>query len=424
MARKLLLVRLIAALIALCATALPAAAQLPFLPPSAAAVKPGGGGASVQVFATNPGTVANANRSFSFYGTTFSVSDYPSLVMPVAGTFSTLRARAVTQPTSTNSYALSLEKNSAGTTLTCSLTSSVNPCADTTHSVAVVAGDTMNFKSTVTGAPTSTPISVAVDFVPTVANDTVLGAYGTAFSTSVTQAAAPSTDIGSGTIANRSLVNVFPDAGTLDKFYVSSNAPGAGTSYTYGIDINQVAVGSPSLFSAQISGTGTTANDTANSVSVSPTNAIVFTGTPTNTPASASTGFGLRFVSSTAKNFPINISSGITGDSTTVTNYLALGGALNATEANVQTIVNNMVITKMYAYIGSTTTLAGGTSRTFTLNVNGTGSALTCSVAAGQTACNVTATVSVNDGDLLDIADIPSNSPAAHTPAIGLVAHR
>ena len=95
--------------------------------------------------------------------------------------------------------------------------------------------------------------------------------------------------------------DVFPDGGTIDKFYVNANAPGAGTSYAYTVDKN----GSTTALTTSIADTATTGSDTSHSFSVAAGDDVQIQAVPTNTPAAATAGLGVRYVPTTAASFPL-----------------------------------------------------------------------------------------------------------------------
>lgn len=378
---------------------------------------------TTQVLTSTMTTVANNGTRFIPVGYgigTAAGGTLSSIVFPISGSISNLRVRAPNVPTGAQSWTITLEKNGAATTLSCIITSSINPCTSA-GTISVNAGDVVDFQSAPSGAPTASGIQAAVDFTSAAVGDTILMARGSSFSTSGTQATQPFSDSTPGAVSSREL-NLIAENGTLSRLFVASNAPGAGTSYAYGVDINGAAVGTPSAISATISGTGTAASDTTNAASVSDGQSVQLTATPTSTPASANVGFGLRYVPLTVGDFVFMGNAARTALSSSTPQFYSLTGVSSAAEATAQSLVNSMTLTKLEVNLNFPP--GTGTSYTFTLNTNGVATALSCSIADTATSCVVTGTVAVADGDLLDVSGTPVNSPSSETPFFGLVAHK
>jgi hypothetical protein len=380
-------------------------------------------GATSQVIVTTSPIVTTNDRFFSLgysIGTVVS-TDTSLTVFPTAGTLTNLRVNTSVAPTGTQTWVLTLNKNTVASALTCTINNSSSPagtCTDLTHSVSVAAGDAVSMGSHFTNAPSSSAHTVSMVFTPTVANDTAIWGRGTAFSNSVqnaTNSGGPSA--AASTLANRK-TGFVSEAGTLDKFYVFSNAPGAGTSYAYVAGKNGVTTSSPTC---TIADTATTCNDTSTTLAISDGDDIDFSGTPTGTPAAATTNFGARFVPTTSGQFVFISSQNNPNDSASVTTYYGLVGGANATEATAQTIVDSLTVTKMAIKMNGT---AGGGGKTFTLNDNTSPTALTCTIAAGASACSATGTIAVTAGHLLSVADAPISTPTVRSVSVSISAHR
>jgi hypothetical protein len=216
---------------------------------------------------------------------------------------------------------------------------------------------------------------------------------------------------------------VLPDAGTIDRLFVNSVAPGtaaSGKKYDY----TMLVSGSASSITAQILDAATSANDTSNTASVVAGDYINFQGTPTNTPTTSDAGFGLRYVPSTAGRYSFVNSNGF-GPSGAAVNYAGLTGNVGSTEANIQAITHSQTFEKLQVKINGAPGSAGsGKKWTITLRINGADKALTCDIVETATTCSATGSVAANDNDLVDFSVTPTNSPSATQMGFGVLATR
>lgn len=343
-------------------------------------------------------------------------------VIAAAGSMTEMRARTNgTDPTGAQTWTVTLRKNGADTALACTIGSGSSGVCSSSTAVSFAAGDYASVKITPSGSPTVTRLQVAFVFQPTVANDTVISSYaGNGFSNSATQAQMAGSNNTSLNLPSTRRYPPFPDGGTIDKLYVVSNAPGAGTSYAYTIDKN----GSTTTATCTIADAATACNDTANSFSVTAGDDVQTQAAPTATPVSAVAGIGFRFVPTTAGYFPLLLA--YTGnDNATSTFYYALSGANaagTATESNNQNIARAMTVTAIYVKLSAAP--GSGKSKTFTLRKNGADTALTCTVSDAATTCNGTGSVAIADDDLISTSDAPSGTPAVSAVTIGYLATR
>lgn len=85
--------------------------------------------------------------------------------MPVAGTLSQFRVHLTVAPGSTDTYVLTVYKNSVATALTCTVTGASSTCSDTTNSVTFAAGDDIAVGMTETGSPSASRAMYTAKFV-------------------------------------------------------------------------------------------------------------------------------------------------------------------------------------------------------------------------------------------------------------------
>lgn len=359
-----------------------------------------------------------------------STTDQIFTVFPVPGRITTLRLKLATPPT-TGSHQILLRKNGVDTALTCTITSASSPSGtcSATGSISFAAGDYASLRLHPSGTPTLSTASHSAVFTPTTANDTILPGHGAGFNTSTTLAInGLALSSPPGTPANRRN-NVFPDGGTIDKFYVATNAPGtpaSGQSYAYTVDKNTVT----QTLTCSIVEDATACNDTTHSFSItgaSGTTAgddVQMQGAPTGTPAAATGSLAVRYIPTTAGSYPLQTSGGGTNNNASTTYYGMSGtsGLGSTTESNQQTVTEAQTFTKMAVRLSAAP--GAGKSRAYTLMVNGSPSALTCTVSNTDTVCTGTGTVAVSANDVLDTSDVPSGTPANSQPAISYLAHQ
>lgn len=228
------------------------------------------------------------------YGSSTTEADV-SQVMPTAGNFTKIYVYHDTPPGAGTSYTYTLRVNGVDSILTVNL-ADANNAANDTHTVAVVAGDLVSLKQTVTGAVVASKLKFGLKFAPTIDGEAViLGVTVNNFSTSDTE--------NMGIVGGQSpnYINTgeyyasgvfLTDAFTVQKLYlVDTVAPGVGKSWNYYF-LNNYAV---STLTAPIADAATTGNNTASSVVAAVSTYIGFVAKPTGSPAATKTKWGLVF---------------------------------------------------------------------------------------------------------------------------------
>lgn len=345
---------------------------------------------------------------------------YSEVIFPVAGVIKNLRVRVEAQPGSGKSWAFTIRKNAANTSLTSTISNTAQTANDNTNQVIVAAGDRVCIAVTPTGSPTAAAGSWCVEFCPHVEDYMVMLGNSSNYVGTVplannkyllyTGSAQPGSSSGSW--------YCFPPfAGTIRNLYVRvSAAPGAGTSVTFTVNKNNT----DTAVTCTISGTGQTASDTTHSVTVAAGDQLSIHVTTSGAVAAMECQFGTVFDPDTAGWFwefggPAWTYSG------TATNYVAIGGARNrpyATEANLNQISNAFVAKAFYATISGAPGV--GKSVALTLRRNDTtDTTLTATFGAADTVKTATSDVTISDGDLLTYGIVPSGSPSAQYIGIG-----
>lgn len=359
------------------------------------------------------------------YGNNAAASYFKSGKFPVSGKFKSIRFYIQTPPTGAQTWAATLYKNGAATGLTCIINASSIPVGICTLSLDVIiaAGDDVGLAISPSGSPTNSIFSASFVFAPTAPNDTVIFAQnsGGTFSNSSTTAIYPLSGAAPGTTGG-TRIDSLPDGGTIDKLYVSSTAPGTGTSYDYSLAKNGVVT----ALTWHDADTATDGSDTTHSVTVAAGDDVTFWAAPTGTPTASTATFGVRYVLNTVGAYPIMATGKIISDSATVTTFYPASGGNNTgstTESNVQHISDSQTITKMVVKL--TFAPGAGKSRTFTLRRNGV-DVLACPVTDTNTTNTTpcTGSIAINDNDLLSVSDVPTGSPTAGVPSFSFLATR
>jgi hypothetical protein len=360
------------------------------------------------------------------YSATASGTEFESMIFPVAGQITAIRAYAMTLPGAGNTWDIVLRINGVDTAVTCQITNAANGCEAEGLSLAITAGQRGTLITKPVSGPTNSLMTIALTFVPTTAGDTIIPAQGVTYSTTVTQAVTPFSNATVNTPANRR-INALPDGGTIDKFYVKSNAPGGSASYAYTVDKGAATT----ALTTTITGAATDNSDLVNSFTVVAGDDIQFEANPhdVNVPASATATFGARFRPTTTGSFIfMKDNLGTVNSSTAITYYPLTGGGLagSATPADAETIVGAMTLTKIRIKIQQAPgAAASGKHRIYRTRVNGVQVA-TCQLDEDATEVECAMSVAVNDNDRVQTADDPDSTNPATTsaPAISYLANK
>jgi hypothetical protein len=318
--------------------------------------------------------------------------------MPTAGTFSNLTIGYQTTITQ-GSLAITMTKNGSATSLTCTVQSGTQTCTDATHTVSVVAGDTVGYTYVPTGTPTasanSLPLSVL--FTSTAANEGILLTSGNPTSGASNSVTNYFNVVGQPSFtATENLSSfVLPVAGTIDQVYmVSNNAAGTGGSFVYTLEKN----GADTTVTCTLSGNSAlTCNDTTHSATFAAGDTVSLKSVPSGSPnASARIRFGMRWKPTTTGQALVMGSAN--GVATSGTGNTPMNGwsSVSGTEQNRQDIVPiaNITFKQLYALVS--TVPGGSTTRTLTLRKGATpgnaqsSSTLTCTIASAATSCQDT----------------------------------
>lgn len=344
-------------------------------------------------------------------------------VMPSAGTFSKMYF-ALSGTSGTGSRAFTFRVNGATPTnsLTCTITNTTN-CNDTTNTVSVVAGDTVDIQQITTGTLNSTPTYWGVQFQADVNTNeqpiynTVPG--GITGTSSSNFAGIQSDPTIQGTESDA--FQVIPTNGTLKNLFVNIITT---PTVQLVITLRKKGTGNTTLTCTILNGSNT-CNDT------NPAHAVTVTaGDAFDIQYDATTGAATRVAASMVFAPTVDgemIGMGVTqgGMSQLTTNFShssgADGSAWGSTESTVQQLFLPGTGKKLYAYADANVAGSGQTV-TFTARDNVTSQTLTCPINSGASTCNdTTHTFAIAQSDLLDMQIVLSASTSTQTGHYGMV---
>lgn len=328
----------------------------------------------------------------------------------VAGTIKNLAVRAGNALT-TGSYAVTLRVNGADTALTATVDSTNQVQFDTTHTVALLATDDIDFKIVPTGTPTAvTRMQISWEFdsdslsVPLFSWEVATGSTANFFLPGA---------VGGSTSTELELTGIMPCAGTFSGIGVKqSGAPGAGTANNFTLRKN----GADSALTNSVSGTNTSVAVGGTPVHVVAGDMVSIGRTLTGAPANASLGIVLVWTPDNAGDRPVF--GNITGANYTTGPRFGPASGYNATTETTESNTNALApvaMTLSSLRFGTSAAPGAGQSRTATLRKNGAASALSVALSAAANDVD-TDSVTLAAGDLIDVQyDVSSSSAAATT---------
>ena len=370
---------------------------------------------------SNPDTVAASYNCINatIFSSWSSNQNLRRVVVPGPMTLSNYYLQTDVPPGLGASYTFTVLKNGSPTSLAIVIADTATTGSDTTHSVSFAAGDTLSLQSTPSNSPATLSVESWNMLVDTPDQTAPVLSMSGAPSTSTTnygvltggQAAS------NGWSATESDMQiVVPTSGALSNLYnVVSAAPGSGKSWQYTLMVN----GSATALQTTLSGTATTANNTANSVNVSAGDTISLRCVPSGTPTSSLPTFSMTFTPTVnGESFFGYGSAAAPLAGTSYEQPLGLGNnAWTANEANRPMLFGPYTITKMYIKLN--TAPGAGTSRVFTVRKAAANTALTATIADTATTANVASNVAFAQGNQLTLQSATgTGSPATATGGV------
>jgi len=205
------------------------------------------------------------------------------------------------------------------------------------------------------------------------------------------------------------VLQVMPTGGNISSLRIKLNAaPGAGKSYAFVLMVNNVA----SALTCTVSGTDTTAQDTANVVAVVAGDTVSLRCTPTGTPQVTMARWATIWEPTTAGESICLFRSPTYALGNRFTTWQASNSNFSATEGRVNSPMPTAGTWKKL-YIQGLSAPGAGTSYTIAFRLGGATQALTVTVAdAATTGNDAVNTVAVAPGNLVNMIIDPTGTPA------------
>jgi hypothetical protein len=364
-----------------------------------------------QVFISGIYTAAsNNNYNGVTGGASWSALAFRQQVIPCWGVLSNLRVDTDRAPSAGLAYNVTLFQNGLATSLMATVADSSTVGADLTHVVTVNAGDSLAIKMSFTGVPSTPIIRWAMAF------DTTAPAMSVVMSNQC------------GTISSEFWLPLIgqkitstgdarpyripsPTSGTLKTMYVKTNIDSTPGSYAVVLQKNHVDTACICNITPGI----TSVSNLVNTVDIVPNDLLSFHITPSGSPTPAAFFVGMVLESSYPGEFLCG--SAIVNGPTDTTNpaYYTVfngGSATGWTQYAGERLGETLACTfsKLYAVVS---TPPGATkSWAFDLRINGNNYLPTTISGTSSIAGNITDSIYVFAGSLLEVVTRPDNSPA------------
>ncbi len=341
---------------------------------------------------------------------------------PIGGTLSNVNFSVSAAPGAGKSWTVTIQDNGSNTLLTCTISNPATSCSDVSHSATIAAGDLLvAFISTV-GTPASANLYVNEQFSPSTSGQTAFlfaSAINNWSTTTENHNVYP--DNSNPYALESNVAAIIPEAGTFQDLY--TGLASAITSGSYALTLRDFTANSTTTLTCSI--TSSTCNDTTQSVTATANDLMDMAVVPSTPSAAKSGGGGIEFTPTVAGDFDfVEVWGGSSFDAQSTTDYHPINATLsaNATESLAQEAAGAMTVTGLSVSIVSAPGGAGK-SRTFTLNDGGVATAATCTISNAATTCTWSGSVTVAQGDLLDISDAPSGTPAFTYGSTAIIAN-
>ena len=374
-----------------------------------------GGPASLSNVSTRYAGLALGRTGF-FWGTSNAATQF---ILPYAGTISNLVGR-MGNAVATGSYTVSVQKNGAdvGSPITATI-SSGQTFSDTSTTMGVSAGDTVNYKIVPTSTPTSqTFVQMSCVFECATANRSVI------FAVLWSSTAGSSVYVAPGALCNASAESFatvpMPTAGVFESMYIQTqgSSPGVGNQIVFTLKVN----GSSTPLTTTWSGTDSPSPITGQSVSVSAGDYVTIECASTGTTIGANISLGFQ-PTTDGESCQFSTISNNLGSSTVYMN--ANGRAPNnvSTASDVYNVAPidftaKKLAVRLSASVGATAT------RTLTLYDNGSTMGVTAPVPSGsQTGSDPSNTFAVTSGDPIYLKHDFTGAPAPAAVGVGWVSY-
>lgn len=355
------------------------------------------GGVSEATIAASTTVYSGINQFSTTYPTTDAIA-YE--VIPTGGTLDLLAMRPTGSPSTTTTGTLYL--NGSPTSLTCGMSTNVI-CHDSTHSVAVVAGDKVSFQITTSAAATTRGYSWSFRWTPTINGENIL--LGNTSNTApannnflgVCSPAAPNA-------AETQVRHIMPEtSAVLKKLYVKVDTDPTTALSSIAFTVQNASAGGNvtcSIATGSTSCNDTTHTDTIAAAGDVASFKIVGTLLPTYSPVH----WGLVYLTPTSGNFITCASTGNGGLSTGSRNIPVNGYRSVTTGTLMANVTNAFTYKALFARIE--TAPGAGTTYGLRLFVAGSSVGSTLSLADTNTAANNSQNTAINLDDVINFNEI------------------
>ena len=372
------------------------------------------------------GNVGNSSTSASVYmtlmggplGSWTATEVNAQFVISTAGTFRNLYIEVSAAPGGSTSYVFTVRLNGVGTALTCTVSGSNTSCNDTSNNFAVVAGDEVTLESSPAGGtPTATAPQWSVRFDSTTSSYSLLGS-STNTGNHTNGQFMPVVSMEPGDLTETDVDIIVPTAGTLRNLYVElTAAPGGSDSRGYTLRVNEASTG----LTASASGASTTGNNTSNTVAVVAGDRINYIAVVVGAPTAARARIGMTFDADTAGEFIFGLATDNALTGTGTTEYLEMvAGDDNILTTAASQLAQSMTVKAIY--IRTSVVAGAGNTVDYTLENNGSTTALTCQMAGGSAVtCNGATDITIANADNLTVKCVPSASAFGGRMSTGLL---
>lgn len=348
-------------------------------------------------------------------------SNGSSQVISTAGVLKNLYVKFSAAPGVGKSYTFTVMLNDIAQSLAVTISDAATTGSDTTHSIAVVAGDKVQLRSTPSGTPNAPTASQwSVMFEGNTDNESLILGCGTADSSSAYYV--PISHGSNIMTTTESLVyQVIPTNGAIKNLYVRlSNAPAGANGFRCTLRKN----GASTNLTCTITGAATTGNDITHSVDVVAGDYVDLMLEPVGFANSAKVWSGMTFVAAIDGESLILGQSGDT-PSTAVTEYNHLTTSFfndTWTTTEEHRYQSGQVTTLKKLYVMLSDAPGDGKSYTIKPRVNGADSGLAVTISNTDTTGNDTSnTKELTAFDDLTILSTPASNPTASKIYWGLV---
>lgn len=343
--------------------------------------------------------------------------------MPVGGTMDHLYVNLNAAPAGVTSRTFTVEDAGSATSLTCTITGAATSCSDVTHSFTYAAGDRIILDMTLTGSPVAAIVTAGVRLNPTTTGDVVflsrqtasLATAGTDYTTLVTNAYIPT---------EGSTTDPMAVAGVFDTLrYVSASTVGGATTIIPKLRVNFTDTALTCTIAGGGAG-GIGCTDNTHTVSVAAGDMTDFSTTVSGSTLATTHSLNERFVPTNSSITTVLQSDSSGTIEVGTKRYYVVSGSRSmvaiANEAQVQMPAPTaMTITNFYA---TSTAPLGVQTKTYDIRVNGVSSAASCVITGAAQNCAWSGTLTINEGDLIDIESNPTGTASFGYPSFSIAA--